>query len=392
MQSAVFGFPGNWQLAHWLTVLGLLASQCTLAGVRFNLGAFFVRIFRLDAVGGKSGSRGNEPSQDHVLFEAVEAVNGAAYRRFDQDARGVLEGCRREEGLFRQRDFGDAQDELFALCTLFACLFNECVFLREFRLFDNVTDGEACFTRRADLAPREHLLHDHFDVLARNTCYLCFIDLVDLTDDVALCTIHSSVAEKLVDVGVPVGNEVARLHLLPDLNQRLATEGNRVFDFFLFFLFLSRRFSQDDDDPIILFARLDVRDDTPDLCDHRLRFWRLALENVFNARQSHGDVFACRTTPVQGAHRQLCPRFTDGLRGDDPHGLTKRNHDSASKVHAVALLAHTAKRPALKRRAHEHLLCARLLERDRFVATQERAFLENNFSIFIKRVLCKHAA
>ena len=45
---------------------------------------------------------------------------------------------------------------------------------------------------------------------------------------------------------------------------------------------------------------------------------------------------------MEGAHRQLSAGLTDGLGGNDAHGLAHFSHDSAGKVDAVAFLANTA--------------------------------------------------
>ena len=45
---------------------------------------------------------------------------------------------------------------------------------------------------------------------------------------------------------------------------------------------------------------------------------------------------------MEGTHRQLSTWLTDGLGGNDAHGLAHFSHDSAGKVDSVAFLANTA--------------------------------------------------
>ena len=47
------------------------------------------------------------------------------------------------------------------------------------------------------------------------------------------------------------------------------------------------------------------------------------LEQLYNARQSAGDVFASNTTSMECAHRQLGTRLTDRLGGDYAYRLTQ---------------------------------------------------------------------
>ena len=59
-------------------------------------------------------------ADDHVLLEAVEAVDLALERRVGQHLRGLLEGGRRQERVRVQRGLGDAEDDVLELRGL-AC-------------------------------------------------------------------------------------------------------------------------------------------------------------------------------------------------------------------------------------------------------------------------------
>src|SRR5580704_16468981 len=55
----------------------------------------------------EAGSCGNQTSHDDVFLQAAQVVLQAPYRRLGEDAGGLLERCRRNEGFRRQRRLGD---------------------------------------------------------------------------------------------------------------------------------------------------------------------------------------------------------------------------------------------------------------------------------------------
>src|SRR5437870_8454830 len=59
------------------------------------------------AVGGHAGSGGDETADDDVLLEAAQVVDTAGDGRFRENARGLLERGRGDEGVGGERGLGD---------------------------------------------------------------------------------------------------------------------------------------------------------------------------------------------------------------------------------------------------------------------------------------------
>ena len=64
---------------------------------------------------GKTGSRGNQATHNHVFLESTQAIALAGHRRFGQYAGRLLEGGRGNEALGSQRGLGDTQQLARAL-------------------------------------------------------------------------------------------------------------------------------------------------------------------------------------------------------------------------------------------------------------------------------------
>ena len=104
--------------------------------------------------------------------------------------------------------------------------------------------------------------------------------------------------------------------------------------------------------------------DAVDFGDERLALGVARLEQLFDARQTLGDVVgAGHATGVEGAQRQLRARLADGLGGDDADRLAQLDHAAACQVFAVAHAADAEARFAGERRAHKGLLDAVALAR-----------------------------
>ena len=71
---------------------------------------------------------------------------------------------------------------------------------------------------------------------------------------------------------------------------------------------------------------------------------RLAcLEELFNARQTGGDVNASDAAGVERSHRELCSWLTDGLRRHDADRFAERDQLARGEVAPVADLADTSR-------------------------------------------------
>ena len=81
---------------------------------------------------------------------------------------------------------------------------------------------------------------------------------------------------------------------------------------------------------------------TPSRSASRARHLRLArFEELFDARETGGDVGAGHTAGVEGAHRELGARLADRLRGNDADCLAKIDELAAGQITTVARRANT---------------------------------------------------
>ena len=78
---------------------------------------------------------------------------------------------------------------------------------------------------------------------------------------------------------------------------------------------------------------------TIDAADLGLPLRLARFKELFNARQTGGDVNAGDTAGVEGSHRELCTWLTDRLRRHDADRFTKRNQLARGEVAPVAGLA-----------------------------------------------------
>src|SRR5690606_24229521 len=84
------------------------------------------------------------------------------------------------------------------------------------------------------------------------------------------------------------------------------------------------------------------------------------LEDLLHAGETRGDVETRHTTGVEGAHRQLRTRLTDGLRRDDADRHALLDEAAGGQRTSVAALADAALGLAGEGGAHERLLHAGL--------------------------------
>src|SRR5439155_9123607 len=76
-----------------------------------------------------------------------------------------------------------------------------------------------------------------------------------------------------------------------------------------------------------------------DLGDDGLALGDASLEELLHAGQTLGDVDACNTSGVEGAHGQLGSGLADRLRGDDTHRLADLDQLAGRQVAAIARAA-----------------------------------------------------
>src|SRR5271154_6864826 len=76
-------------------------------------------------------------------------------------------------------------------------------------------------------------------------------------------------------------------------------------------------------------------------------FDNLDVHELYEARAARFDLGLLRdaggrAANVEGTHRELRARFSDGLRADDADGLAEFNHAASGKVASVAASANSA--------------------------------------------------
>src|SRR5207249_3666546 len=90
--------------------------------------------------------------------------------------------------------------------------------------------------------------------------------------------------------------------------------------------------------------------DAVDLADNGHALWHARLEELFDARQAHGDVLTDGgdATGVERTHRELGARLADGLRGDDAvlvAAILDADDDVLRHVHATTRQVARVRRP-----------------------------------------------
>ena len=160
----------------------------------------------------------------------------------------------------------------------------------------------------------QHLTHDHLDVLGVDVHALRAVDVLHLVHQVTLSGAHGPQAQNLLGVDRPLGEGVARLHVIAVGHQQALTTRHRDQQVLLAVV-------ASDDQALAVGVVLDL-EGARGLGHGRLALGRTGLEELLDARQPLSDVSgARRTTGVEGAHRQLRAGLADGLGGDDADGL-----------------------------------------------------------------------
>src|SRR3989344_1369775 len=267
----------------------------------------------------------NEGAEDDVLFETHRAVPCSRNGCFGELARCVLEGNRGEEGCARKRYLGDAQKKRLPACGLFVFFFGLLAQTFEFEIRHDLARRDTCIAGVRDRDAAEHLFDNDFEMLARRRNSLQFINACDLADDVLLRALSPCKSTELFKVGRAVGQEVALHDCGTLLNEDLAYRMSTVFS--VTFCVLSfgglraylRKYHNDTLLPVFDY----LGDSARNAGNERGQFGVPALEDLFDARQTHRDVAGGtrHTSGVEGAHSELSARLADSLRGDNAYRL-----------------------------------------------------------------------
>src|SRR3989344_403661 len=197
----------------------------------------------------------------------------------------------------------------------------------------------------------EHLLHDDFEVLACGRNTLQFVDACDLVDDVLLRALLAGKGEDLLEVRRTVCKEVSLHDRLALFDERLSQRVHAVLSFFLGgpsgLAKLRTVFRNDRDDGFLILLS-DLGDNAGDACDHGGQLRHATFKYFLDARQTHRDVAAGgrHTSRVEGTHRQLGARLTDGLCGNDSYRFTYIDKLTCCEVGPVTFLTYAPRDPA----------------------------------------------
>ena len=283
------------------------------------------------AVTGHARACGDELADDDVLLEPHERVDLPLDRGVCQDARGLLEGGRREEGIRRERCLRDAEQDRFCHGGL-AVLLDRLRIRRLERVDLDVFARQEL--RRAglfDLDLVQHLPHHDLDVLVVDLNTLRLINLLHLVDEVALGRLQSADAQNIMGVDRSLGDLIAGLQHCPVAHGHACAERHGI---------LTRDAAlRRNRHRTHSLAGIFNRSDALVLRDDRVVLGLARLKELLDARQTLGDVVARDAARVERAHRELRARFADRLRGDNADCLADLDLCLIGEIPPIALHA-----------------------------------------------------
>ena len=182
--------------------------------------------------------------------------------------------------------------------------------------------------------PTQHLPDDDLDVLVVDRRTLGPVDRLHLVDQVLLHPAHAEHPQHVVRIGRTGGQLLTHLDVIAVLHQQPRHAADREL-----------RTSEPSSGVMTIFCSRSLSsicDPSGGLGDRRLALGLASLEELDDTRQTLGDVVTSHTAGVEGPHRQLGTRLTDGLRRDDADGLADVDQLAAGQRTAVAHRAGTA--------------------------------------------------
>src|SRR5262249_14873512 len=205
-------------------------------------------------------------------------------RGFREDARGLLERGRREEGAGLQARLGDAEQNRRTrggLLALFPCLLVDLVGLN---LFDLFAGAHVRLALGGDLHLLQHLAHDHFDVLVIDQHALQPVDLLDFVDQVGSEFLDALDRQDVVRRRIALDDEIALLDDVAILQVDVLALRDQVLTRLLG---LVGRFDREATLVLVVAAEADR---ARDFRDDRRVLWLARLEQLRDPRQTAGDV------------------------------------------------------------------------------------------------------
>ena len=186
---------------------------------------------------------------------------------------------------------------------------------------------EVSVTGLSHINAAKHLANDEFDVLIVDRHTLVAVHLLHLFDEVLLRLANTLDVEKFLGVLRTFNDGVTSFNFLAVNDFQVCTKRDGLD-------LLGAIISDDHNHATTVFFH-DAHDARV-ASQQRGTLGGASFEEFYDARKSVGDVRTCHTTGVEGTHRQLSARFTNGLSSDDTNGLTEFNHVAGGQANAVA--------------------------------------------------------
>src|SRR5450755_4759968 len=260
----------------------------------------------------EAGPRGNESTNNYVLFQAAQVVLETTDRRLGEDPGGFLERSCRNERLGGQRSLGNTQQHGFPrrLILSFGLLFrNDIEQTTAIHLFA-AKQGRIAGSEYFDFT--QHLPHDDFDVLVVDLHALQTIDVLDFANQVVRQRLDALQTQYVVRIGLAVGDDFTLFHLFAFEYVQMPPLGDQLF-------VLVGGLVGDDQAPLAL-GLLAEADRTAAFGQNRGILGLAGLEQIGNPRQTAGDIASLRRllrdTRDDVAHRHFGSVFQadDGAR------------------------------------------------------------------------------
>src|SRR5262245_22449961 len=231
-----------------------------------------------------AGARRDQPADNDVLLETLERIDLAVDRGFREDARGLLERRRREEGTGLQARLGDAEQNRRSRAGLLTLFLGLLVDLVELDLVDLFARDHVGLALVGDLHLLQHLADDHLDVLVIDQHALQPIDLLDFVDQVGSEFLDALDRQDVVRRRIALDDEVALFDDVAVLQVDVLALRDQVLARLLGLV------DRLDRDAALVLVVAAEADGATDLGDDR-RVLRLAgLEQLRHPRQTAGDV------------------------------------------------------------------------------------------------------
>ena len=299
------------------------------------------------AVGVQAGAGGDQLTDDDILLQAHQMVHLALDGGLGQNLGSLLEGGSGQEGIGGQRCLGDTHQQLGIGGLL----------QRLTGLGVDLTGGDAgphlgvlvlhlqhvghgagqqaggvIGVLHTDLA--HHLADNDLDVLIVDVHALLTVHLQDLLNEVVMHRRSATDPQHIVGIQCAVLQLAALLddlavpHLQTGVGHGVGP-GIAVV-------------GGDDDVQQAALGGILEADLTGDLRQGGHLLGLAGLKQLLHSGKTLSDVAAGHAAGMEGTHGQLGTGLTDGLCGDDAHGLAGSHRLGGGQVHAVALGADTA--------------------------------------------------